>query len=33
VRSRYPEVLSIFIKPQTEATWRARIAAIKRAGG
>ena len=33
VRRRYPEVLSIFIKPQTEATWRARVAAIKRLGG
>ena len=33
VRTRYPEVLSIFIKPQTEATWRARVAQIRRAGG
>jgi cation diffusion facilitator family transporter len=31
VRKRYPEVLSIFIKPQTEETWRARVAEIKRA--
>jgi cation diffusion facilitator family transporter len=31
VRNRYPEVLSIFIKPQTEETWRARVAEIKRA--
>jgi cation diffusion facilitator family transporter len=32
VRSRHPEVLSIFIKPQTEATWRERVAEIRRLG-
>ncbi|MBN9348886.1 MAG: cation transporter [Devosia sp.] len=32
VRSRHPEVLSIFIKPQTEATWRERVAEISRLG-
>ena len=33
VRTRYPEVMSIFIKPQTEATWRARVAQIRKIGG
>ncbi|WP_363281170.1 hypothetical protein [Devosia sp.] len=32
VRSRHPEVLSIFIKPQTEATWGERVAEIRRLG-
>jgi cation diffusion facilitator family transporter len=32
VRSRHPEVLSIFIKPQAEATWRERVAEIRRLG-
>ena len=33
VRERYPELVSIFVKPQTEATWRARVAAIRKLGG
>jgi cation diffusion facilitator family transporter len=33
VRRQYPEVISLFIKPQTPATWRARIAEIRRIGG
>ncbi len=32
VRQRYPEVLSIYIKPQSEANWRTRVAEIKHAG-
>jgi hypothetical protein len=28
VRRRYPEVISIYIKPQSETTWRARVEQI-----